>query len=61
MHSSVASFGVADRLAELGIPFFFASGYGEQASLPMDHRSTSVVQKHYTTHNIAKAIDDLFG
>ena len=55
------SFGVADRLAELGIPFFFASGYGEQASLPMDHRSMSVVQKPYTTHNIAKAIDDLFG
>jgi light-regulated signal transduction histidine kinase (bacteriophytochrome)/CheY-like chemotaxis protein len=55
------SFGVADRLAELGIPFFFASGYGEQASLPMDHRSASVVQKPYTTHNIAKAIDDLFG
>ena len=55
------SFGVADRLTELGIPFFFASGYGEQASLPMDHRSTTVVQKPYTTHNIAKAIDDLFG
>jgi len=55
------SFGVADRLTELGIPFFFASGYGEQASLPMEHRSVSVVQKPYTTHNIAKAIEDLFG
>ncbi|MFC4256534.1 GAF domain-containing protein [Altererythrobacter xixiisoli] len=52
------SFGVADRLRELAIPFFFASGYGEQANLPMDHRSTTVVQKPYTTHNLAKAIDD---
>jgi two-component SAPR family response regulator len=55
------SFGVADRLRELGIPYFFASGYGEQASLPMEHRAATVVQKPYTTHNIAKAIDDLFG
>lgn len=55
------SFGVADRLMELGIPFFFASGYGEQANMPMEHRAASIVQKPYTTHNIAKAIDDLFG
>jgi light-regulated signal transduction histidine kinase (bacteriophytochrome)/CheY-like chemotaxis protein len=55
------SFGVADRLTELGVPFFFASGYGEQANLPMEHRGAAVVQKPYTTHNIAKAIDDLFG
>jgi light-regulated signal transduction histidine kinase (bacteriophytochrome)/CheY-like chemotaxis protein len=54
------SFGVADRLKELGIPYFFASGYGEQANLPMDHRTTTVVQKPYTTHNIARGIDELF-
>lgn len=53
------SFGVADRLIDLGIPFFFASGYGEQASLPMQHRSTPVVQKPYTTHNIASGIERL--
>jgi light-regulated signal transduction histidine kinase (bacteriophytochrome) len=55
------SFGVADRLRELGLPFFFASGYGEQASLPMEHRAAAVVQKPYTTHNMAKAIEDLLG
>jgi light-regulated signal transduction histidine kinase (bacteriophytochrome) len=55
------SFGIADRLSELGIPFFFASGYGEQASLPMPHRSTPVVQKPYTTHNIVGAVEDLLG
>ncbi|MDO7843523.1 HWE histidine kinase domain-containing protein [Sphingomonas immobilis] len=55
------SFGVADRLRELAIPYFFASGYGEQANMPMEHRSVAVVQKPYTTHNIAKAIEDLIG
>ena len=50
------SFGIADRLSELDIPFFFASGYGEQANLPMEHRRKTVVQKPYTTHNLAKAI-----
>ncbi|RVT90245.1 HWE histidine kinase domain-containing protein [Sphingomonas crocodyli] len=55
------SFGIADRLAELNVPFFFASGYGEQASLPMQHRSTAVVQKPYTTHNIASAIEHFYG
>ena len=55
------SFGVADRLIEMGVPFFFASGYGEQANLPMQHRATLVVQKPYTTHNIANAIEHLFG
>jgi len=53
------SFGVADRLRELGIPYFFASGYGEQASLPMEHRAVTVVQKPYTTHNIANAVEQL--
>jgi light-regulated signal transduction histidine kinase (bacteriophytochrome)/CheY-like chemotaxis protein len=53
------SFGVADRLTELGIPFFFASGYGEQANLPMDHRSATVVQKPYTTHNLVNAMAEL--
>ncbi len=54
------SFGIADRLQEQGVPYFFASGYGEQASLPMEHRSAMVVQKPYTTHNVAKAVQELF-
>lgn len=55
------SFPVADRLHDLGIPFFFASGYGEQAKLPVEHRSRIVVQKPYTTHNIARAVEELLG
>ncbi|AQR73369.1 HWE histidine kinase domain-containing protein [Sphingomonas sp. LM7] len=55
------SFGIADRLSDLGVPFFFASGYGEQANLPDEHRVRAVVQKPYTTHNIARASEELLG
>ncbi len=55
------SFAIADRLSDLGIPFFFASGYGEQAKLPMEHRARMVVQKPYTTGNIVRSIEDVLG
>jgi len=53
------SFAIADRLLELGIPFLFATGYGEQAKLPPDHLSRNVVQKPYTLENVARALDSL--
>ena len=53
------SFPVADRLMELGVPFLFATGYGEQANLPMEHRGRPVVQKPYTLENLARAVDSL--
>jgi light-regulated signal transduction histidine kinase (bacteriophytochrome)/CheY-like chemotaxis protein len=55
------SFPVADRLLELDIPFLFATGYGEQAQLPPDHRGRLVVQKPYTLENVARAMDELLG
>jgi light-regulated signal transduction histidine kinase (bacteriophytochrome) len=55
------SFPVADRLLDLGIPFIFATGYGEQAQLPMDHRGRTVVQKPYTLENVARAMDEVLG
>jgi light-regulated signal transduction histidine kinase (bacteriophytochrome) len=55
------SFGIADRLQDMGVPFFFASGYGEQANLPMEHRARPVVQKPYTTGNIIRSVEDLLG
>ncbi len=55
------SFGVADRLHDMGVPFFFASGYGEQANLPMEHRARKVVQKPYTTGNIMRSVEELLG
>ncbi len=53
------SYPVADRLAALNIPFLFATGYGEQAQLPMNHRGRPVVQKPYTLENVARALDVL--
>ena len=55
------SFPVADRLLELGIPFLFATGYGEQAQLPMEHRNQMIVQKPYTLENVARAVRELIG
>lgn len=53
------SYAVADRLADLGIPYLFASGYGEQANPPERHRGVAVVQKPYTLENVARALDVL--
>lgn len=55
------SFPVADRLAAAGVPFLFASGYGEQAQLPEQHEGRLVIQKPYTVENVARAIDTLMG
>jgi len=55
------SFPIADRLLERDIPFLFASGYGEQAALPMEHRSRVVVQKPYTVENVASALAEILG
>ncbi|MHA6722751.1 HWE histidine kinase domain-containing protein [Sphingomonas sp. RS2018] len=55
------SFPVADRLLELGVPFLFATGYGEQAQLPDQHRARRVVQKPYTLENVARATAEMLG
>lgn len=53
------SFSVADRAKALGIPYLFATGYGEQAQLPPAHMDVPVVQKPYTIRNVARAISGL--
>jgi light-regulated signal transduction histidine kinase (bacteriophytochrome) len=53
------SFAIADRLLELGIPFLFATGYGEQAQLPPAHQARTVVQKPYTLENVARMLSGL--
>ncbi len=55
------SFPIADRLHDLSVPFLFATGYGEQAQVPMHHRGRPVVQKPYTIENVARAMDELLG
>ena len=49
-------FPVADRLAELKIPFLFATGYGE-AGLPDIYRSKVVLQKPYSAQTLRKALE----
>jgi light-regulated signal transduction histidine kinase (bacteriophytochrome) len=55
------SYPIADRLAELNIPFLFATGYGEQANPPDEHRGRLIVQKPYTIENVARAMAVLLG
>ncbi len=53
------SFAIADRLHKLGIPFLFATGYGEQAQLPATHQPRTVIQKPYTLENVARMLSAL--
>ncbi|RYB02024.1 HWE histidine kinase domain-containing protein [Lichenibacterium ramalinae] len=45
--SGETSFGVADRLVTLGLPFVFATGYGESIMMPERFRAVPVVSKPY--------------
>lgn len=51
------SYLVADKLSEQGIPYLFASGYGEQAQLPERHKDSLVLQKPGTLENVARTLD----
>ena len=53
------SFLVADRLLALDVPFMFATGYGEQAELPDQHKNRITMQKPYTLENVARAIPEV--
>jgi light-regulated signal transduction histidine kinase (bacteriophytochrome) len=50
---------VADRLRAMGVPYIFASGYGEQARLPDTHADVAMIQKPYTIESVARALADL--
>ncbi len=45
--SGETSFGVADQLVSLGLPFVFATGYGESILVPERFRMVPVVSKPY--------------
>ena len=53
------SFAIADYLDDVGVPFMFATGYGEQAMLPERHRGRFVMQKPYTMQMMARCLSDL--
>ena len=45
--SGETSFGVADQITALGLPFVFATGYGESIVMPERFRAVPVVSKPY--------------
>ena len=53
------SFAIADRLDEVGVPFMFATGYGEQLQLPEHHRPRIVLQKPYTIASLARRLPEI--
>lgn len=54
------SYGVAARLAERGIPYLFATGYGREGLEP-GHEGTPVLVKPYREKQVEAALHDLFG
>ncbi|MGR9346383.1 HWE histidine kinase domain-containing protein [Rhizobium leguminosarum] len=46
------SFGIADRLAADGVPFVFATGYGEGIAQANSHSDAPVLQKPYTMEGV---------
>ncbi|WSH64048.1 HWE histidine kinase domain-containing protein [Rhizobium ruizarguesonis] len=46
------SFGIADRLAADGVPFVFATGYGEGIAQANSHSDAAVLQKPYTMEGV---------
>jgi CheY-like chemotaxis protein len=50
------SLSVADRLLKLGVPYVFATGYGDQLDLPPRHAGAPVVKKPYVAASLLSAI-----
>ncbi|MEM7729250.1 MAG: response regulator [Pseudomonadota bacterium] len=48
---------VADRLAESGVPFVFATGYSDSSMLPERYRSLTLLKKPYSSEDIAGAFN----
>jgi CheY-like chemotaxis protein len=53
---SESSIPVGHKLSELGVPFIFATGYGERAPIPQELSGAPVIQKPYTRELVEKAL-----
>ncbi|HWT51893.1 MAG TPA: response regulator [Caulobacter sp.] len=53
-------FPVADSLKARGVPFAFASGYGE-AGLTEDHKGATVLQKPFREADLRRVLETLVG
>ena len=51
------SLGVAERLLAVGIPFIFATGYGDSRMIPDKFRDVPVVRKPYSARVLLGAVD----
>ena len=47
---------IADELRAAGVPWIFATGYGEQLQLPPVHQGTPVIQKPYTLTSVGEGL-----
>ena len=55
------SVAVADRLRELGIPFVFATGYGEAAAVPERFADVPVLKKPYGSDQVVQVLASVMG
>jgi CheY-like chemotaxis protein len=55
---SEVSWPIATRLRSLGVHHIFASGFGHGIDYPIEHRSTAVITKPYTSVSIAQAFSE---
>lgn len=60
LHSET-SLPVAERLRELGVPFFFATGYDDADSLPAAYRDVTVLRKPYNSDQFLRALHSIRG
>jgi CheY-like chemotaxis protein len=49
-------FEIAARLRELGVPFAFATGYGDNHTLPAEFANAPIVSKPYNLEHLEKAM-----
>ncbi len=50
------SFAIANRLQELGVPFIFATGYGEDVRLPAELENIPIVKKPYSAELVSAGL-----
>lgn len=55
------SFSLADRLAEVGVPFLFATGYGEAGIIPERFAHVPIVAKPYSEASLSAALSEFIG
>lgn len=58
--NGATSLPVAEMLQSRGIPFLFATGYGESSGAPERYRAVPVIRKPYTPEALTEAVAALF-